>query len=159
MSRIMVSSSYNIPLHDSLIPKKLAFHQWYPDPPEPLAGFPLSEGDVVRLTVVTNTATQATITIENITKGTKRSEPLSSPHALCGETAEWFVQADTVNKQLTPLPNFGTVTFHQAVAETVSNEHLEPSGATAVCMARDGMKLTFAHVFQNGVSITYERSQ
>ncbi|KAM6491322.1 Peptidase A4 family domain containing protein [Amanita muscaria] len=116
-----------------------SWYEWWPDSPRiytsPIA---IRAGDIIRLTVTASSTTSGTTLIENLTTGQSESQSISHPYPLCQQGAEWIVE----DSSLTPLCNFGTVTFSSASAYLHNGNIISPSGAVQVNMYQKGKVLT-----------------
>ncbi|KAE9406510.1 hypothetical protein BT96DRAFT_915220 [Gymnopus androsaceus JB14] len=106
-----------------------AWYEFFPDFAVDFTGFPLSVGDSITATATVLTPTSGTLTlINNSQKVTVSVNVTSTSASLCQENAEWIVEDYTSNPE---LPNWGTVTFTDASATTLSGTQVTPGGGDA----------------------------
>lgn len=152
--RIVVRRSLTLrSLLISLYHSRTAWYEWYPAPSYEFTNFPISAGDVIKLSVTLSSLTAGTITIENTTKNKVVTEHVTSTTPLCGQNAEWIVEDYMVGKSMVPFADFGTVTFTNAEASGTGD--YTPSGATVLDIKQNGKVLTSTSVSGSSVTIKY----
>ncbi|KAN0094761.1 Peptidase A4 family domain containing protein [Tylopilus felleus] len=134
-------------------PTYSSWYEWYPAPSYEFTNFPISAGDVIKLSVTLSSLTAGTITIENTTKNKVVTEHVTSTTPLCGQNAEWIVEDYMVGKSMVPFADFGTVTFTNAEASGTGD--YTPSGATVLDIKQNGKVLTSTSVSGSSVTIKY----
>jgi hypothetical protein len=88
--------------------------EWYPYSEVRISNLPVSAGDTVEVIVwYTTSAPNGHAYIANLTKKVAVSGWFNQPSGttFVGNSAEWIVEAPTVNGSLATIPNFGSVTL------------------------------------------------
>jgi hypothetical protein len=99
--------------------------EWYPLPEVQITSLPISPGDMVTFllcAVPGAGTTSAIVYISNITTGASTSVKFTAPAGtkLVGNSAEWVVEAPTVNGQQSATADFGEVFFSECEADTTA---------------------------------------
>ena len=82
-------------------------------------GFVPSAGDVVEVTLNMDSATQGSVTINNLNSGQTASQTVQAPDPssiITGTSAEFILEDLNVNGSEAPMADFGTVTFTECTA-------------------------------------------
>ncbi|KAF8128740.1 peptidase G1 [Boletus edulis] len=132
-----------------------AWYEWFP---ANAVGFEISNffsvGDVIGLVVgAPVNSTYGIAMIENRTKKQAAIANLSSTYALCGQTAEWIVEASLEDDE--PFPNFSPVTFTDVRAYTIGGQTYGPQNATIINITNGSEYLTSASVSEDSVTIEH----
>jgi hypothetical protein len=107
-----------------------AWWEWFPDFEIPIANFAVNPGDSMMQEVFTLTVSQAggngaaNFFLLDFTTGISTAFRAANPNPspaddAQGNSAEWILEATTVDGSITTLPKFGTVYFAKTVAGTV----------------------------------------
>ena len=131
----------------------IAWYEWYPEPVYDFIGIDIFAGDVIKVTVAAYSGTSGSVMVENLTRSQTVSQTLTSTTALCRQDAEWIVQNFALNNVLTPLANFGTVTFTDA--EAIGDEIFTPSDAIIVDIQQNDQILTSVSTSDYSVTVQY----
>jgi hypothetical protein len=133
--------------------------EWFPGTAGlPIPGFDVKPGDTVAAVVSASSATEAVITITNVTTNKYSSNPVSAPTGLQvqGQTAEWIVERP--GQPHDPLANFGQVGFTLAAADyvdqlggTVQGELHAENGTLIDMVNRAGVLLASSQVGSTNV--------
>jgi hypothetical protein len=91
--------------------------EWFPNPEVQITNFPVSPGDLITALLCAGPgagATNATIFFSNRTTGDSTSIGFTAPagKSLVGNSAEWIVEAPTVDGQQSALADYGQVFFN-----------------------------------------------
>jgi hypothetical protein len=132
-----------------------AWYEWFPAVSFDFSGISVAAGDEIILTVTATTTKSGTAVIENVTTKQTVSKSLTSTSALCLENAEWIVEDFEEGSSLVPFGDFGTVTFTNAVATTVSGTTVTPSGATLIEIEQSNKVLTSVSTSGNNLIVSY----
>ena len=142
-------------MHSSLVSlflPRTAWYQLYPGEPSPFSepDIIVFAGDVVSLSVL---ATSGRVKIVNLTNGMRAEQNLTSNTPLCGQRAEWIVD----DKNSMEFPNFGTVTFTDAVAAGTGGEgYYAASQGSLTDVKKNGRGRTYTSVSSDfSVTIKY----
>jgi len=100
----------------SLIRYFYPWWEWFPESEVGITTLPIGPGDMVTALLCAQPgagATTATVYFSNVTTGASTSVTLSAPGTtrLVGNSAEWIVEAPTVNGQQSLMADFGEVFF------------------------------------------------
>ncbi|THV94486.1 concanavalin A-like lectin/glucanase [Aureobasidium pullulans] len=143
------------------------FYEWISDLPiHEHAQLNLSGGDSVTVTVTATSDTSGSALIENNSKGTAFLLPYANQTKLCQPyTADWIVERPRAhfpgfdNFHLTPLVDFGTITFTGASATTTDGRQIDASDARLQLMDMDisggDLRLTNATMDDSSFVVTY----
>jgi len=132
-----------------------AWYEYFPAFATDFTGIPISAGNTIKLTATVSTTTSGTVTIENVSTGVTVSKALTSSAKLCQENAEWIVEDFEEGSSLVPFANFGTVTFTDAEATTVSGSTVGPSGAVIIDLEQNSQVLTSVSTSSSSVTVSY----
>jgi len=132
-----------------------AWYEWFPDFAHDFSGITISAGNQIKLTVTASTTKSGTAVIQNLSTGQTVTKSLTSTSALCQENAEWIVEDFEEGGGLVPFANFGTVTFTNAVATTLSGSTLGPSGSTLIDIEQGSTVLTSVSTGSSSVTISH----
>lgn len=107
--------------------------EWFPQPEVQITNFAVNPGDMVTMLICTSQAagsTSASVFFTNRTSGASTSLSFSAPAGtkLVGNSAEWIVEAPTVNGAQSAIADFGEVFF--SVCEAVTNSGTTVDGGT-----------------------------
>jgi hypothetical protein len=107
--------------------------EWYPLSEVQITNFAVSPGDMITMLICTSQAagsTNATVYFTNRTSGASTSVGFNAPSGtkLVGNSAEWIVEAPTVNGSQSAIADFGEVFF--SVCEAVTNSGATVDGGT-----------------------------
>ncbi|KAF9050897.1 peptidase A4 family-domain-containing protein [Rhodocollybia butyracea] len=106
-----------------------AWYEFFPADVNFFDGFPLSVGDSITATATVFTPTSGSLTLINNSKDVTMSVNVTSSTAsLCQTNAEWIIEDYTSDPE---LPNWGTVTFTDAFATTLSGAQVTPGDGDA----------------------------
>ncbi|KIP01484.1 hypothetical protein PHLGIDRAFT_131248 [Phlebiopsis gigantea 11061_1 CR5-6] len=137
----------------------VGWFQWFPDfsPIDfPSSEITFSPGDSVSLTLLTyfsSTRQRGTAIITNNSKGTVAIEGISAATPLCGQDAEWTVQALSSGA---PLANFGSVTFANALTFTnAGGVGFLPGTSLVELETSSGQVLTSVSTTQSTITVNY----
>ncbi|KAF8435736.1 peptidase A4 family-domain-containing protein [Boletus edulis BED1] len=141
-------------------PAYAAVWEWYPGPSGAFQGnFTVAAGDNIKVTVSASNATSGLATIQNLSNQQSTTQYLQSSHELCGQNAEWIVEAYALNGttgfNIVPLANFRTVVFTDAQAGGQGNQTFGPLGATIMGIQQNGQYLTNVSVTASSVVVKY----
>ena len=135
----------------SLFLPRTAWYQLYPGEPSPFSepDIIVFAGDVVSLSVL---APSSRVKIVNLTNGMRAEQNLTS-NTLCGQRAEWIVD----DRNSMAFPNFGTVTFTDAVAAGTGGEgYYAASQGSLTDVKKNGRGRTYTSVSSDfSVTIKY----
>ncbi|KAF8128749.1 peptidase G1 [Boletus edulis] len=131
-----------------------AWFWWFPANAVQFEISNFSVGDVIGLVVgAPVNSTYGLAMIENRTKKQAAIANLSSTYALCGQTAEWIVEASLEDDE--PLANFSPVTFTDVRAYTHDGHTYGPQDATILNILNGSEVLTSVSVSEDSVKIEH----
>ena len=138
-----------------------AWYEFYPEPSGDLTdGLDLAAGDTIEVCIDTP-ATQdgnGTVTINNLSKGTSRSQSLAPPtgQTVDYNTAEWIAEDYSVSNGEINFPNFGNVVFTNCQASTTEGGPYDLSTATLDDIDQNNVQLTQSSIDSTSqVTINY----
>ncbi|KAI0144588.1 peptidase A4 family-domain-containing protein [Xylariaceae sp. FL1272] len=133
-----------------------AWYEWYPDYAYDFTGITISKGDSVKFTVVANSKSSGTATINNLTTGKSVSHTFTGETSaqLCEYDAEWIVEDFESGGSQVQFADFGTVTFTSPQALKGSTVYT-PSGATIIDIEQSNSVLTSCSASSSQVTCTY----
>ncbi len=107
--------------------------EWYPLPEVQISNFAVSPGDLLTMLLCTPSgagSTSATLFLTNRTSGQSTSFGFNAPAGtiLAGNSAEWIVEAPTVNGGQSAIADYGEVFF--SVCEAVTVKGVTVNGGT-----------------------------
>uniref|UniRef100_A0A093X7Q5 Aspergillopepsin-2 n=1 Tax=Talaromyces marneffei PM1 TaxID=1077442 RepID=A0A093X7Q5_TALMA len=119
-----------------------AWYEWFPDYAYDFSGIDINAGDTIAVSVVANSNTSGTATIENL--------------STAQTNAEWIVEDYESGGSLVTLDNFGTVTFTSASAGLSNGESVGTDGADLIDLEQNRRVLTSVSVPSSSeVVVTY----
>ncbi|KAJ7729500.1 peptidase A4 family-domain-containing protein [Mycena maculata] len=135
---------------------RVSYDAWfeYLRPTSPRSRPKIAAGNTIKLIATVSSATSGTVVIENVSTGVTVFKALTSAARLCQENAEWIVEDFEEGNSLVPFANFGTVTFSNAVATTVSGSTVGPTGAVIIDLEQNSQVLTSASTSSTAVTAT-----
>ncbi|GJE98367.1 peptidase G1 family domain-containing protein [Phanerochaete sordida] len=136
-------------------PSYSAWWDWWPDSQGGFAGaFDIAPGDAVTALVEARSATSGTATLVNARTGQSVTQAITSTTALCGQDAEWIVEAFDAGGQMVPFADFGTVTFSGVAAGGVLGV-VGPGNANIYEIVQGGAVVTDVTVGVDSVVVSY----
>ncbi len=127
--------------------------EWFPDNEVQITNLPIAAGDMVTMLLCSTEgagSTTGTVYFTNRTTGASTSVGLTAPAgvSLAGNSAEWIVEAPTVNGAQSAMADYGEVFF--SVCEAVTLKGVTISGGTG-----DNINMTAGgQAVSDGVLIT-----
>jgi hypothetical protein len=121
-------------------PSIAAVWEWFPDPWVEISNFPVSPGDVVFSMVCMVSPTEASFHLFNRTNNARTSFRKTAPHGVSfhGDSAEWILEAPTINGSLSALAQYGDVYFDSCLAQTANNHSILDGGDGVLITMVDG---------------------
>jgi hypothetical protein len=114
--------------------------EWFPNPEVQVTNVPVLSGHVMYCLICATSSTDAMIYLSNITTGDYTSFGVTAPSgtALMGNSAEWIVEAPTVNGGQSALARYGDVYFDECIAGTSQHALLFGGQGNQVFMVDGG---------------------
>ncbi|OAA81759.1 proteinase aspergillopepsin II [Akanthomyces lecanii RCEF 1005] len=130
-----------------------AWYEWWPEPPVYYDDqFPVSDGDVIRMSVNATSANSGTSTLENLTTGRHITTPYRNMReSLCQSDAEWILEYGGDSQT---FANFGEWDFYDTSA-TSRQGSVGADGSRITNVQIDGQTLTNCQANGQGVQCAY----
>ncbi|OAA59339.1 proteinase aspergillopepsin II [Cordyceps fumosorosea ARSEF 2679] len=130
-----------------------AWYEWWPEPPVYYDDqFPVSDGDVIRMSVNATSANSGTSTLENLTTGAHITTPYDNMReSLCQTDAEWVLEYGGDSQS---FANFGEWDFYDTSA-TGSGGTVGADGSRITNVVVNGQTLTDCKADSQGVQCAY----
>lgn len=142
-----------------LTPPLIAWYEWWPE--ESIQYFnenwDVAAGDNIFMQITANSTTSGVAILTNQRTNqslTHHFTPRESPGALCEVYADWIVEAISFGNSFATLPDFGTITFTDTLANTASGTVTADSGDIINMSGYQNNNVNCKHAGSGSVSCT-----